>query len=203
MRRRRKSPNNSSSPLAETLAREDDAALFIVAASSRLARTRAERLVVLGVETLRGDVSGTDQLFVDENRQPDGRLHVWSVRDSPTLANYWQRIRPGDWMAFYQMGFITIVARVKCTVESESVARGVWGPDEANDLRRIVAFDEVWPIWATVWPHRELIGARFLGFRRVAADKQVAIKKAYGSVESFVRKALVPHKRPPREHGGG
>jgi len=187
--------------LAEQPVREGDAALFIVAASSRLARTRAERLVVSGVESLRGAVAPTDQAFVDRNRQPDGRLHVWSIRDSPTLANHWQRIRPGDWMLFYQMGFITIAARVASTVESETLASGVWGSDQGIDLRRIVAFDEVWPIWATVWPHRELIGARFLGFRRVAADRQEAIKKAHGSVEGFVRKALVPHKRLPRRPG--
>lgn len=104
-------------------------------------------------------------------------------------------------MLFYQMGFITIAARVASTVESETLASGVWGSDQGIDLRRIVAFDEVWPIWATVWPHRELIGARFLGFRRVAADRQEAIKKAHGSVEGFVRKALVPHKRLPRRPG--
>ena len=178
-----------------------EAALFIVAASARLARTRAERVVVVGVERLRVDVAAADEVFVHEHRQPDGRLHVWSIRDSPTLANYWGRIRPGDWMLFYQMGFITIAARVAGTVESESLASGVWGPDEAQDLRRLVAFDEVWPIWATVWPHRELIGARFLGFRRVSAEKQEAIKKAYGSIEEFVRNGLVPHKRPPRQPG--
>lgn len=176
----------------------EHAAIYIVAASSRLARTRAERLVVSGIAGLRDDPHPDDQAWLEQYRQPDGRLHVWSIRDTPILAKYWARIRPGDWLLFYQMGFFTIAARVALTADSETIAGGVWGPDEAVDLRRLVIFDECWPIWATVWPHRELIGARFLGFRRVSEDRQIAIRKAHGSADVFVRKVLIPQKRPPR-----
>jgi hypothetical protein len=185
--------------LAETKAAAQHAAIYIVAASSRLARTRAERLVVSGLADLRGIPHPDDQAWLEKNRQPDGRLHIWSIRDTPALAKYWGRIRPADWLLFYQMGFITIAARVALTLESETIAGGVWGPDEAQDLRHLVVFDECWPIWASVWPHRELVGARFLGFRRVAEDKQAAIRSAYGSAGGFVRKALIPQKRPPRD----
>lgn len=185
--------------MADQRPNEASAAVFIVAASSRIARNRAERLVVAGVQTLRSGVSEADAAFLDLNRQADGRVHAWSVRDSPPLAKYWAHAKPGDWMLFYQMGFITIAARVRATIESEAIAGGMWGPDEANDLRRIVIFDESWPIWASVWPHADLIGSRFLGFRRAAEDRQEAIRRKYGSVDAFVRKALIPQKRPPRE----
>lgn len=185
--------------MASTRPNEATPALFIVAASSRLARTRAERLVVTGVQSLRSDVASAEAAFIEMNRKSDGRLHAWSIRDAPALANYWKLAMPGDWMLFYQMGFITIAARVRATIESEAIAAGMWGPDEASDLRRIVVFDEAWPIWASVWPHSYLIGARFLGFRRVAADRQAAIREKYGSLDAFVRKVLIPQKRPPRE----
>ncbi len=102
-------------------------------------------------------------------------------------------------MLFYQMGFITIAARVGATIESEAIAAGMWGRDEASDLRRIVIFDESWPIWATVWAHTDLIGSRFLGFRRAAEDRQAAIRQKHGTLDAFVRKSLIPQKRPPRE----
>jgi hypothetical protein len=176
----------------------NQAAVFIVAASSRLARARAERLVVTGLASLRGDPDSDTVVWFEQNRQVDGHLHVWSVRDTPSLAKYWARIRPADWLLFYQMGFITIAARVARTLDSEAIAGGVWGPDEARDLRRLIVFDECWPIWASVWPHRDLIGARFLGFRRVAEARQEAIRVAYGSADGFARKALILQKRPPR-----
>lgn len=185
-------------PLSDLRPIEVHPAVFIVAASSRLARTRAERLVVVGVQSLRRDVSTEEAAFLDLSRQADGRIHAWSIRDASLLAKHWERARPGDWMLFYQMGFITIAARVRATIESEAIAGGMWGPGEAKDLRRIVFFDEAWPIWASVWPHANLIGSRFLGFRRVAEDRQAAIREKHGSLDAFVRKALIPKKRPAR-----
>lgn len=169
--------------------------LFIVAASSRQARTRAERTVVKGIDVKTGPGARTTSELLARTRLDDGILRAWSIRASPPLVSRWERVRPRDWMLFYESGFFGIAARVSEAVESPAIAALLWGQENAEDLRYVVAFDEVWPIHAEVWPHREEVGARFLGFRRSGEDRQALIRARYGSVDNFVRAQIVPHKR--------
>jgi hypothetical protein len=136
--------------------------------------------------------------LVAEHILPDNRLHLWSVRNSAPTIQYWRSIAPGDWFLFYQMGFITIAARASTALDSQALAAVVWGRDQGEALRYMVVFGETRPVWAKVWPFREELGARFLGFRRVSPSRLDVVRQRFGSVETFVATQIVPSKRPPR-----
>lgn len=176
----------------------NDSALFIVAASSKIARGRVERVVVKGLDALRGAPTPEVVSLADSFRQGDGRLHAWSIRPSTNLNRAWNEMRPGDWLVFYQMGFISAAGKVSHREDSPGLAAAVWGDHEAEDLRRVITFDETQATWAAIWPHRELLGARFLGFRRMGEERQRALREQYGSVEEFVRRYILT-QRSPRE----
>ena len=177
------------------------AALFIVAASSRLARGRVARTVVRGLDTWKAPPDTESESVVRRMRDADGRVHAWSIRGGVRLESSWQSVSPGDWFLFYQAGFFSAAARVGATFENQSLAAAIWGADEAENLRRVVLFDEAKGVWAPAWREREVLGARFLGFRRVAADRQSAIRHSYESVEAYMRKVFLPTTSAYREGG--
>ncbi len=102
----------------------------------------------------------------------------------------------GDWLLFYQMGFFSAAASVGTRIESHALAAAIWGIEEADELQRVILLRESHPVWAKAWPHREILGARFMGFRRLADERQDVLRKAYGSADAFVRKAVLTQKRP-------
>lgn len=179
----------------------DEPSLFIVAASSKFARGRVERVVVKGLDTLRGSPSAEIAALADSLRQGDGLLHAWSIRPSGNLDRAWNAMRPGDWLVFYQMGFISAAAKVAHREDSPALAAAIWGDHEAEELRRVIAFDESYATWAAIWPHREILGARFLGFRRMSDERQQALRSKYGSVDLFIRR-LILTQRSPRDRNG-
>jgi len=173
-------------------------ALFIVAASSRFARGRVERVVVKGIDELRGSPSEETVALADSLRLADGRIHAWSIHTSRRFERAWELMSMGDWMLFYQMGFFSAAARVSEHIDSPDLAAAIWGEHEAEELRRVIAFNEAHAVWAKAWPYREIVGGRFMGFRRLAEERQEQVRATYGSVEAFVRQSIIP-QRSPRE----
>jgi hypothetical protein len=171
-------------------------AVFVVAASSLLAQRNATRAVVKGIEPSR--VDGILKALGSEQppRNSAGYVSVWAINSS--LRNYWQRMRPSDWVLFYQRGFISIAARVAYTVESRELASAIWGPGQADSLRLSLILQEVTHTWAPAWALREELGGRFLGFRPLGKDRLGHIRVTYGSIDAFVTMTVLSHRPPPK-----
>ena len=169
--------------------------LFIVAASSRLARSRADRMVVEGMSTERllPKLNDPDDIEFVQRYEYDGRLHVWSIRESPSPILHWSRMRADDWTLFYNGGFFGAVAKVAATLESRSLASAVWGTSEADELRHLVVFKDVTHVWAAAWQLRDLLGDRFLGFRRLADTRVTPLRDQFGSISNFIVTQILPH----------
>lgn len=172
------------------------ASLFIVAASAHVARRRVDRAVASGLDIKSLSSGLRDEAaheFMNSHAAPDGKLHVWSIRDSPNLRRVWMRFHANDWVLFYSEGFFTWAAKVAATTESLTLARAVWGQaSDAEEYPLMIAFSRVQHVEASAWKYRAQVGSRFLGFRRVSDDRRDALVRRFGSLDGFIEDAAKP-----------
>jgi hypothetical protein len=179
----------------------NDPDVFVVAASSRVAHNRAVRTVVHGLPVAALKRVVTDPRtneFVDGATRK-GVVRLWSIRDSSGPLRHWERIRPGDWLLFFDRGFIAIAATVADRLESPELSAAVWGGHEQEGLSHFVAFDSVTRVRAPVTGYKSELGARFLGFRRLADSRLSNIRETYGSTGEFIDTAILRFPYPGKK----
>ncbi|HXV33553.1 MAG TPA: hypothetical protein VD769_06055 [Gaiellaceae bacterium] len=167
--------------------------LYIVPVSAPVARARATRTVFGGVKVASlgaAQSDGSCELIAEFSKDPACLIHVWAVRASRQLRGTWSRIATGDWFLFYSRGTILGAARVHGTCESGSMADALWGSAGGSEFRLFVIFDRVERLEVPAWTYREVLGSRFIGFRRLSDDLRGALVRRFGSVDAFVEKEL-------------
>ena len=162
-----------------------------------MARGRVKRSVVAGLSSasLGGLRAGTDTRdFLAQSTDSDNCLRLWGIRDSPRLRPTWSRLRSGDWIVFFERGYLFAAAEVAATHESRDLAARTW-PD-GGTFGLLIGFSRAVTLDAKASEYRSVLGARFMGFRRVNDEWQSAIRRKYGSAESFVLSELRNWQRP-------
>jgi hypothetical protein len=159
--------------------------LYIVPASSRMARSRVRAAVIDGLDQVRVSKGSADDLaFISHATGESGRAHVWGIRESKHLRGPWARASAGDWFLFYARGFLFAAARVSSTHESTGLASRIWSDGVSFPL--LIGFDEIVLLDVKAYDYRTVLGARFLGFREINKDWRATIGRRFGSVDEFI-----------------
>lgn len=168
------------------------ASLFIVAASSRMARGRVKRSVLDGRDSASlTRLSDDDASFVAEVSDDQDRVRLWGVRDSPRLRGTWGKLAEGDWVLFFARGFLFAAGRVARTHASSALGKTLWGDPAGAEFGLTIGFGSAVSLEVPASTYRSVLGARFLGFRQVNEEWRGAIVRRFGSVDEFIERELV------------
>jgi hypothetical protein len=168
------------------------ASLYLVAASSHVAKARVKRSVLEGRDpaSVAEATDDGDASFISRVTPSDGKFRVWAVRDSPRLIPTWSRMTEGDWVLFFARGYLFGAGHVSATHASRSLGVVLWGKENGADFSHLIAFDQVIPLAVRVSAFRDVLGTQVLGFRQVNADSRGAIVRRFGSIDAFVEQEL-------------
>jgi hypothetical protein len=128
-----------------------------------------------------------------ESRAEAGKIRMWGsvAGANDRHKSTWQRVDPGDWIAFSMAGRFRWGARIYAKLDSQDVADTVWEPDPvAGSYKYLTFFDAVTPIDVS----RSAMSAAldygtdyiYRGFIVPADGAQGHVVATYGSVEEFL-----------------
>jgi hypothetical protein len=169
--------------------------LVITVASNPTATEYLERSVREGIayERVAEHPAATSILSLLREHIDDGRVRMWgSVAGAQDrhLAT-WNRIDPGDWLAFSIGGRFRLAARIYARLNSPELADAIWPPDgEAGSYQYMSFFDALTPIDVSARSMSDALGygASYIyrGFSVPSAEAQAHVVSRNGGVESFL-----------------
>ncbi len=156
--------------------------VFLVASSSSDAKDNFERTVLNRVNTDRLE-SFSNLPFSSE------QLPVWGTKAGN--KNYWEKIREGDYLFFYQDQHYPYAARVLGTEKNEEIGRDLWPNFSGEDPWKYIIY--LLDILETDFSNDEInafagYADNFVpqGFMTYSDDGVSAIEEQYGTIWDFV-----------------
>ena len=126
-----------------------------------------------------------------EQCYPDGRCHVWGLRDRGENVSSWSAMAPGDLVLGYRKRSILSASTVRMKTRNPELANYLWDPTAEGPFELICFAGK---------PHvgeapivSQMLGyldQEYGGFTRLGPDKCRAILHAFGSLDVFVRLGL-------------
>lgn len=169
--------------------------LVITVAANPTAAEYLERSVITGIPVadLIQETATAPLAELLERRADDGKVRMWGsvAGANDRHRSTWERIDPGDWIAFSITGRFRLAARIYARLDSAGVADAVWHPDPvAGSYRYLTFFDAVTPIDVSLPGMSAALGygAQYIyrGFIVPAQTAQAHLVAKYGSIEDFL-----------------
>jgi len=129
------------------------------------------------------------------------RVYIWGNR--PGRKSAWDKIRPEDWVLFYQKGRYTVAGKVFYKTHNSKLAEGIWGKEDGVTWEYVFVLTEITPIDIDAKVIQELAGYSSPIVQDFHKLNQIGIDNVYqkfDSIESFLSQKSAAFQKTIESH---
>ena len=175
---------------------DDGPQIFIFTAGNAAARSHLDNSILNSIapDLIYDNFPENDREALGTIEQEHG-FFAWGAVPGPQNSNRWRRLEKGDWVLCVYDSRYQFAARVLAKFDNANCARAVWGTDPNGETWQLMYFlTEPEKTDVSLSAVVDYLGERYMGFTRISDTKLSEIRNAFGSVDDFVKQAIIEGK---------
>jgi 5-methylcytosine-specific restriction protein B len=180
--------------------------IFVFTAGNDAARQHLEDSIISPIkeEIIEQHAPAELKEKLAEYKISEGGVYAWGAEPGERNKPNWELMQPDDAVLCVYDSIYHFTAKVLSTVESEELARAIWGinPKTHNTWQYMYFLTKPRKVNVRLEQVVEWLSAGYRGFARIGDDKVNTIITQFGSVENFIEQKFVsptPPKDPVQE----